>query len=699
MTKTIRKTSIVLALLMAILMVFTLLPLNVKAQETISITEDVLDEVKNSSTHEDTQKGIRYEGNTFKLYKAAEYCLDDDIDLDGDNLDISSESGPSTLNLNNHDIEGTDIPEDGAIINSLNTLTIKGGGEIFINDENGVAVHAMKDLIIQGGEYDGIIISDENAFVSINGADIWEDVAFDGPIAVSDIFIDCKFVANNTANISGGEFGDAVYLYSDTVISGGTFNDKILTAGEGLSLSISGGSFKGELIIAADTEITGGVFNDEVNVWGGTVIIDDGEFKSVNLVLNDAELVIYGGNFYDTCSFNAGEGYIFGGNFEYKGNSDMIISLHDASLLIWDGDFYNLDESEYAPADYIIFASDILNNTSLEIFGGYFGVSEKAAVACSQIKKLGIYGGEFVSKGYAVVNLDNGNTNVKIAGGKFTSLGTWKVSYAPSAALMNVFDDGNEYKDNLFESYLHKGFEYVPGVETNKAFDGDVVKAAYTQLELRVLPKNANLVSDEENADLNDQVNALINKLKSGESVEGISPELAEMILDAIAEGKDISVEMSVTPVNPEDITEDANKVTALVGNDGKVAAYFEVNIAINIEGETVGFITKLDDGVLIKLPIPEGLSDPESGLLREWKIVRVHNGIASELEAEAGDGYVSGKSAEFSTYALVYNDATTPATGDSGITGWISLAFIVAGAMIATVVYKNRFSAKGGIL
>ncbi len=662
MSKTIRKTSIVLSFLMAILMVFTLLPLNVKAQETISITEDDLDEVKNSSTHEDTQKGIRYEDNTFKLYKAAEYCLDDDINLDGDNLDISSESGPSILNLNNHDIEGTDIPEEGAIINSLNTLTIKGGGNIFINDSDGIAVHAIKDLIIEDGEYDGIISSDANAFVSINGGEIWEDVVFNGPVAVSDVFIDCKFVANNTVNISGGEFGDKVYLYSDT-------------------------------------EITGGVFNDAVSVWGGTVAIYDGEFESLFLESDNATMIIKDGSFYDTCTFNAGKGYIFGGNFEYKGNSDNIITVYDAYLDIWDGDFYNSANSENNPAKYIVFASQNNKTTSLNIYGGYFGVSENIAVVDEGINNLGIYGGEFVSKGYAVVNFDNGNSNVKIAGGKFTSLGTWSLRYIPSAAIVTTFAAGVEYKDDLFESYLNEGYEYVPGVETNKIFDGDVVRTANTQLELSVLPKEANLVYAEENADLNQQVNALINKLKSGESVEGISPELAEMILDAIAEGKDISVEMSVTPVNPEDVKEDSEKVTALVGNDGKVAAYFDVNIAINIEGETVGFITKLDDGVLIKLPIPEGLPNPESGLLREWKIVRVHNGIASELSAEAGDGYVSGKSAEFSTYALVYNDATTPATGDSGITGWISLAFIVAGAMIATVVYKNRFSAKGGIL
>ena len=625
MTKTIRKTSIVLALLMAFLMVFTLLPLNVKAQESIEIMQADLDAVgPDKESHVDLEKGIEYyDSGGYELYKSAEYVLKSDIVLTDASLLISSERGQAVLNLNGHSITSsrTSMSEgdEVTVACTRGPLTIKGQGSIVAGNNVDYALLSAKDITIEDGIYAGD--------VSIGGEDT--------------------------------------------------------------SLSITGGNFEGELFIMADADISGGVFNDAVSVWGGTVAIYDGEFESLFLKSDNATMIIMGGSFYDTCTFNAGKGDIFGGNFEYKGDSNMIINLNDAYLDIWDGDFYNSANSENDPAKYIVFASQNNKTTSLNIYGGYFGVSENIAVVDEGINNLGIYGGEFVSKGYAIFNFDNGNSNVKIAGGKFTSLGTWSLRYIPSAAIVTNFAGGVEYKDDLFESYLSEGYEYVPGVETNKAFDGDVVRTAYTQLELSVLPKEANLVYAEENADLNQQVNALINKLKSGESVEGISPELAEMILDAIAEGKDISVEMSVTPVNPEDVKEDSEKVTALVGNDGKVAAYFDVNIAINIEGETVGFVTKLDDGVLIKLPIPEGLPNPESGLLREWKIVRVHNGIASELSAEAGDGYVSGKSAEFSTYALVYNDAATPATGDFGITPW--LIIITAAAASSLIVVSVR--------
>ncbi len=661
MSKTIRKTSFCLAFLMAFMMVFSLLPLNVNAQESIEIKQADLDAVKNDTqSHIDTAKGIEYfdESGIFNLYKPAEYVLTGDIALNAECLDISSEDGPTVLDLNGHTISCIHgISEEisgetiyyGAVVCGRNPLTVKdskGSGMITVDNDTEYAIHAFEEITVLSGKFDG-------------------QIAFERP-----------------ATIKGGLFLDNVTAFDSIVIEAGVFGD---------ANSVEGF----DLILNDNSVINGGVFNKYVHVNGFTTI-NNGNFRLIRVLDEEANLIINGGHFGNTLSIEYGYCEIEDGIFEYDGagNSEAI-DLTDARLVINGGSFFNKDDSSINTMHHVVraYGSDNPEDfTSLTINAGTFGVSTGYAIMADNVDYLKISGGEFTGKSGGLLVNDLGNSEISLEGGKFTGLGAAGEEYTAAIATMSVRYATYyeiEYKDHYFDDYLADGYEFVSAAETNKKMNGDELIALYTQSELMVLPKEADVVFDEENADLNQQVNALINKLKAGESVEGISPELAEMILDAIAEGKDISVEMSVTPINPEDVKEDSEKVTALVGNDGKVAAYFDVNIAIIIEGETVGFITKLDDGVLIKLPIPEGLPDPESGLLREWKIVRVHNGIASELSAEAGDGYVSGKSAEFSTYALVYNDAATPATGDFGITPW--LIIITAAAASSLIVVSVR--------
>ena len=437
MTKTIRKTSIVLALLMAILMVFTLLPLNVKAQESIEITQADLDAVgPDKESHVDLEKGIEYfPSGFFQLYKSAEYVLAGDIELKDQTLDISSENGPSVLNLNGHSIsaEGcvTETSGDssityGAVTCTRDSLTIKGNGTITADSDAQYALNALKGITIEGGTYNGDI---------------------------------------------------AIGLTPLNTIKGGTFN--------------------GELFITADTYINGGTFNDAVSSWNGSTIIYDGEFQAAYLQGDSAILMILGGSFYNTCIFEAGNGYIYGGNFEYKGDSQMIINLTGGALEIWGGEFYNSEDSENAPAVDIIYSSPENNkNASLIVNGGYFGIAEKYSIFAWGLDYLSVSGGEFVSKGYALGIVDDGNIKVEISGGNFTSLGNWSLSYAPSAAIVSAFQN-TEYKDNIFESYLLDGYEYVPKVETNKATGDAGELAAYTQKEISVLPAEATASDDE----------------------------------------------------------------------------------------------------------------------------------------------------------------------------------------------------------
>ena len=626
MSKTIRKTSIALAILMSFLMVFTLLPLNVKAQEVITIEQDDLDNVKNNPTsHIDTEKGIEYfvDSKVFNLYEAVEYRLEGDLEFDGEILDVSSEDGASILNLNGHRIDSKNTSQVGAVVNSKNTLTIKGDGYIFVEDTSEgaiyaqgevVAIHALNDMNIESGEIHGVVISDKNTFLNISKCNVLQPVTINGSLSLSGGHFWGEFKVYGSADISGGFFYENTFFYGTTVVDNAVFSD-------------------GDTTFAGNTLINDGILADMVYIKD-TAIINGGEFYNLYISNDekDTNLTINDGVFLGTLDFMGGSGIINGGSF---------------------------------------------------------GQSSSYAVLTNQMDYLEINGGEFVGNKGAL-RID-GDTEVYLSGGKYTALGS-ESSYlntTPDAAIF-ITSDNFVFDEACFDKLLKEGYEYIPEAQANLYVLQGEDKGAYTQKDIMILPKEANIVTDEGSKDLNTQVNALINKLKAGESVEGISPELAEELLSAIATGKSVSVSLEVSPVNPENISEDAAKVNALVGSNGSIAAYFDVNIAINIDGDTIGYITKLDDGVVFRLPIPDDLPALASGMIREYKIVRVHNGLAKELAAETEDGYVNAKSAEFSTYALVYNDKGTPATGDYGFTPWLIILAPAAASIVFAVKVRK---------
>lgn len=178
------------------------------------------------------------------------------------------------------------------------------------------------------------------------------------------------------------------------------------------------------------------------------------------------------------------------------------------------------------------------------------------------------------------------------------------------------------------------------------------------------------VVGDVKSADtaVAEEANKLVEKIKAGAEVEGISEELASKITNAIKEGKDVKVDLSTPAIEEEKVAEDAAKVKELIGTNSNVAGYFDINLFVSVEGETAGKITKLEDGIKVTLPIPSDIPAVEAGYTRTYTVVRVHNGVAEELETTSADGNVTFETDSFSTYALTYKDVkntSNPKTSD----------------------------------
>lgn len=96
---------------------------------------------------------------------------------------------------------------------------------------------------------------------------------------------------------------------------------------------------------------------------------------------------------------------------------------------------------------------------------------------------------------------------------------------------------------------------------------------------------------------------------------------------------------------------------------DIKVAAFIDIKVTLQVEGFDVKTITQTASKIAFTVQIPADLLVVPEGYVREFNIVRVHNGIAEMLNPTRNGDQLSFASDKFSTYAIVYSDkvATTP--------------------------------------
>ncbi|MBP3436821.1 MAG: hypothetical protein J6K61_02805 [Clostridia bacterium] len=128
---------------------------------------------------------------------------------------------------------------------------------------------------------------------------------------------------------------------------------------------------------------------------------------------------------------------------------------------------------------------------------------------------------------------------------------------------------------------------------------------------------------------------------------------LNEAIQDAIEAGKEITTHIVVGKVDAADVQDDNDKIVAFLGGKGNLVQLYDYTIVVKADGVVLGEISALDEGLKLKIAIPEELLEGR----RVFKVVRVHNGVVEELETEVIDGVAYFESDAFSTYALTYKD------------------------------------------
>lgn len=140
--------------------------------------------------------------------------------------------------------------------------------------------------------------------------------------------------------------------------------------------------------------------------------------------------------------------------------------------------------------------------------------------------------------------------------------------------------------------------------------------------------------------------------------------------------------------------------IQSVLGNN-VIGQYLNLNLTLKISGRADRQITDLSAPMYIAITIPQNLVNHDSSIERTYRIVRIHDGVATLIDGtyDAATNQFTFATDGFSTYALVYEDVNTtltvrsPKTGDNSM--WMVWTLILcAGCSILFAAgkrYKKR--------
>lgn len=174
--------------------------------------------------------------------------------------------------------------------------------------------------------------------------------------------------------------------------------------------------------------------------------------------------------------------------------------------------------------------------------------------------------------------------------------------------------------------------------------------------------------------------NAITAQSVSGEGVPAINiASAADQLLNlaklsedenkAVKAGNKTQFVLSASGMTPT--KEEIALIQSVLGNN-VIGQYLNLNLTFKISGREDRQITDLSAPMYIAITIPQNLVNHDSSIERIYRIVRIHDGVATLIDGtyDAATNQFTFATDGFSTYALVYEDVNTTLTGRSPKTG-----------------------------
>lgn len=221
--------------------------------------------------------------------------------------------------------------------------------------------------------------------------------------------------------------------------------------------------------------------------------------------------------------------------------------------------------------------------------------------------------------------------------------------------------------------------------------------------------KNSNTSSTTASSAAGSTDNAITAQSVSGEGVPAINiASAADQLLNLakLSEDENQAVKarnktqfvLSASGMTPT--KEEIALIQSVLGNN-VIGQYLNLNLTLKISGRADRQITDLSAPMYIAITIPQNLVNHDSSIERTYRIVRIHDGVATLIDGtyDAATNQFTFATDGFSTYALVYEDVNTTLTGRSPKTGdssmwmvWTLILCAGCGALFAAGKrYKKR--------
>lgn len=200
--------------------------------------------------------------------------------------------------------------------------------------------------------------------------------------------------------------------------------------------------------------------------------------------------------------------------------------------------------------------------------------------------------------------------------------------------------------------------------------------------------------------------NAITAQSVSGEGVPAINiasatdqllnlAKLSEDENKAVKAGNKTQFVLSASGMTPT--KEEIELIQSVLGNN-VIGQYLNLNLTLKISGRADRQITDLSAPMYIAITIPQNLVNHDSSIERTYRIVRIHDGVATLIDGtyDAATNQFTFATDGFSTYALVYEDVNTTLTGRSPKTGdnsmWMVWTLILCAGCGMTFAAGKRY-------
>ena len=200
--------------------------------------------------------------------------------------------------------------------------------------------------------------------------------------------------------------------------------------------------------------------------------------------------------------------------------------------------------------------------------------------------------------------------------------------------------------------------------------------------------------------------NAITAQSVSGEGVPAINiasatdqllnlAKLSEDENKAVKAGNKTQFVLSASGMTPT--KEEIALIQSVLGNNA-IGQYLNLNLTLKISGRADRQITDLSAPMYIAITIPQNLVNHDSSIERIYRIVRIHDGVATLIDGtyDAATNQFTFATDGFSTYALVYEDVNITLTGRSPKTGdssmWMVWTLILCAGCGALFAAGKRY-------